>query len=106
MTDRTFMSLTGLASDVVTVHQMLRQRVNLYAMKEERTIEPETYAQLVSSTLYERRYALLDWHDDPDIADDYSNRFGPFFIEPIVAGKRPLRARLDLRKQKADTAQV
>lgn len=33
----------------------LRQRVNLYAMKEERTIEPETFCHLVSSTLYERR---------------------------------------------------
>ncbi len=37
-------------------------------MKEERTIEPETFAHLVSSTLYERR-------------------FGPYFVEPVIAGE-------------------
>ena len=36
-------------------------------MKEERTIEPETFAHLVSSTLYERR-------------------FGPYYVEPVIAG--------------------
>lgn len=41
-------------------------------MKEERTIEPETFAHLVSSTLYERR-------------------FGPYFVEPVIAGKSTSR---------------
>lgn len=54
-TERTYFGLPGLASDTLTVRDKLRQRVNLYAMKEERTIEPETFAHLVSSTLYERR---------------------------------------------------
>jgi 20S proteasome subunit beta 3 len=36
-------------------------------MKEEREITPKTFTHLVSSTLYEKR-------------------FGPFFIEPVVAG--------------------
>lgn len=31
----------------------------MYKMKEERTIEPETFAHLVSSTLYERRCVAL-----------------------------------------------
>jgi 20S proteasome subunit beta 3 len=29
--------------------------MKIYEMKEERTMEPETFAHLVSSTLYERR---------------------------------------------------
>jgi len=39
----------------------------MYTIKEEREIEPETFAHLVSSTLYE-------------------HRFGPYFIEPVMAG--------------------
>ena len=45
----------------------LRFRVNMYTIKEEREIAPETFAHLVSSTLYE-------------------HRFGPYFIEPVMAG--------------------
>ncbi|SCZ89306.1 BZ3500_MvSof-1268-A1-R1_Chr9g10363 [Microbotryum saponariae] len=66
-TEKTYFGLPGLASDTFTVRDKLRQRINLYTMKEERTIEPQTFAHLVSSTLYERR-------------------FGPFFIEPVIAG--------------------
>ena len=66
-TDKTYYGLPGLASDTFTVRDKLRQRINLYAMKEERTIEPETFAHLVSSTLYERR-------------------FSPYYIEPVIAG--------------------
>ncbi|KAJ7786595.1 nucleophile aminohydrolase [Mycena metata] len=39
----------------------------MYTIKEEREIEPETFAHLVSSTLYE-------------------HRFGPYFCEPVMAG--------------------
>lgn len=39
----------------------------MYTIKESRPIEPSTFSHLVSSTLYERR-------------------FGPYFIEPIIAG--------------------
>lgn len=39
----------------------------MYTIKEEREIEPETFAHLVSSTLYE-------------------HRFGPYFVEPVIAG--------------------
>ena len=47
--------------------ETFRYRVNMFTIKEEREIEPETFAHLVSSTLYERR-------------------FGPYFIEPVMAG--------------------
>jgi len=39
----------------------------MYTIKEEREISPEAFAHLVSSTLYE-------------------HRFGPYFIEPVMAG--------------------
>ncbi|KAJ6263420.1 LOW QUALITY PROTEIN: hypothetical protein Dda_1983 [Drechslerella dactyloides] len=62
-----WLGLTGLATDVQTMHSLFRYKVNLYRLREEREIEPETMANLVSSTLYERR-------------------FGPFFVSPVVAG--------------------
>ncbi|KAI0764936.1 N-terminal nucleophile aminohydrolase [Fomes fomentarius] len=67
MTDRIFLGLPGLATDVTTLKETFRYRVNMYTIKEEREIEPETFAHLVSSALYERR-------------------FGPYFIEPVMAG--------------------
>ncbi len=52
---------------LTTSKEQLRFRVNMYRMKEEREITPETFTHLLSSTLYEKR-------------------FGPYFIEPVVAG--------------------
>ncbi|KAL7421891.1 proteasome core particle subunit beta 3 [Cryptotrichosporon argae] len=68
--DMLYYGVTGLATDVYTVREHLRFRVNMYRMKEEREITPETFAHLVSSTLYEKR-------------------FGPYFIEPVIAGLAP-----------------
>jgi len=67
VTDRVYVGLPGLATDVITLKEQFRYRVNMYTIKEGRDIEPETFAHLVSSTLYERR-------------------FGPYFVEPIIAG--------------------
>lgn len=85
MTERTYVGLPGLATDVLTLyallvlpqyisligpihrHEQLRYRLNMYTIKEERTMEPETFIHLVSSTLYEKRW-------------------GPYFIEPVLAG--------------------
>ncbi|KAF8078974.1 20S proteasome subunit beta 3 [Lyophyllum atratum] len=67
VTDRIYLGLPGLATDVTTLRERFRFRVNMYTIKEEREIEPETFAHLVSSTLYE-------------------HRFGPYFIEPVMAG--------------------
>lgn len=47
-------------------------------MKEEREITPKTFTHLLSSTLYEKRFVLLAAHTD--------GRFGPWFLEPVVAG--------------------
>ncbi|CCU78883.1 unnamed protein product [Blumeria hordei] len=65
-----YLGVTGLATDVTTVSDILRYKVNMYRLREERNISPSTMANLVSSSLYERR-------------------FGPFFVSPIVAGLDP-----------------
>ncbi|KAK7203644.1 nucleophile aminohydrolase [Myxozyma melibiosi] len=65
--NNTFIGLAGLATDVLTLSEVFRYKVNMYNLREERDIEPETFANLVSSTLYEKR-------------------FGPYFVGPIVAG--------------------
>lgn len=64
---RTFVGLCGLATDIKTVYHRLRFRVNMYELRENRSMKPQTLTNLISSFLYERR-------------------FGPYFIEPIVAG--------------------
>ncbi|KAJ1511397.1 Proteasome subunit beta type-3 [Coelomomyces lativittatus] len=65
--DRLMYGLTGLATDVQTLSEKFTFRTNMYKLREERIMEPKTFAHLVSSTLYEKR-------------------FGPFFIEPVIAG--------------------
>ena len=65
-----FLGLTGLATDVTTVGDVFRYKVNMYRLREERNIAPRTFANLVSSSLYERR-------------------FGPYFVSPVVAGLDP-----------------
>lgn len=65
-----FLGLTGLATDVNTVSDVFRYKVNMYRLREERQIAPRTFANLVSSSLYERR-------------------FGPYFVSPVVAGLEP-----------------
>lgn len=62
-----FLGLTGLATDAQTLSEVFRLKTNLYKLREERPIEPESFANLVSSTLYEKR-------------------FGPYFIGPVVTG--------------------
>ncbi|KAI9815849.1 MAG: proteasome core particle subunit beta 3 [Phylliscum demangeonii] len=65
-----YLGLTGLATDVSTVADLFRYKVNMYRLREERAISPQTMANLVSSSLYERR-------------------FGPYFVSPVVAGINP-----------------
>jgi 20S proteasome subunit beta 3 len=67
MNDRLFCGLAGLASDVQTLDQLLKFRQNLYELREEREMTPQVFSNLLSTLLYEKR-------------------FGPYFVEPIVAG--------------------
>ncbi|EGF80126.1 hypothetical protein BATDEDRAFT_88542 [Batrachochytrium dendrobatidis JAM81] len=67
ITDKTYLGLAGLATDVTTLKDRFRYKVNMYHLEEEREISPKTFSHMVSSTQYEKR-------------------FGPYFVEPIVAG--------------------
>jgi 20S proteasome subunit beta 3 len=70
MGPRLYVGLAGLATDVQTVSERLRFRVNLYELRENRRIKPQTMLSVISNLLYERR-------------------FGPYFIEPVIAGIDP-----------------
>lgn len=65
-----FLGLTGLQSDILTVKDRLMFRKNLYEVRESREMKPERFAAMLSSFLYE-------------------HRFGPYFIEPVIAGLDP-----------------
>jgi 20S proteasome subunit beta 3 len=65
--EKLFVGLSGLASDVITLDQLLKFKVNLYKLRENRDIKPEAFAALISTMLYEKR-------------------FGPWFCEPVIAG--------------------
>lgn len=67
MHDKLFLGLTGLMTDVITLEQLFRFKLEMYAMRENRLIKPKTFANLVASSLYEKR-------------------FGPYFAEPVIAG--------------------
>jgi 20S proteasome subunit beta 3 len=68
--------LPGLATDVQTLSAQLSFRMNLFKLREEREMRPSTFGHMVSAIMYEKR-------------------FGPYFIEPVVAG---------LEEVKEDTA--
>merc|ERR1711892_695796 len=67
MEDHLYIGLAGLATDVQTLAQKLRMRVNLYNMEEHREMSPKALLALISNMLYEKR-------------------FGPYFAEPVIAG--------------------
>ena len=81
MNDKLFVGLAGLATDVQTLNNLLKFRMNLYELREERTMPPKVFSNLLSSILYEKR-------------------FGPYFVEPIVAGldenDKPFLSAMDL----------
>jgi len=67
MNDQLYLGLSGLATDIETVSNLAKFRVNLYELREGRKISPHAFMSLVSNILYGRR-------------------FGPYFVEPIIAG--------------------
>lgn len=66
-----YLSLPGFVTDSQTVMERLRFRLNLYELKENKKISPKTFTSMISNLLYEKR-------------------FGPYFVEPIVAGLDPV----------------
>lgn len=81
MNDKLMLGLAGLASDVQTLDQLLRFRMNLYELREDREMTPEVFTNLMSTILYEKR-------------------FGPYFCEPVIAGLdkkgKPFLSSMDL----------
>lgn len=67
MGPKLYIGLPGLATDTQTVSQRLKFRMNLFELQENRRMRPETFANMTSGLLYE-------------------HRFGPYFVEPVVAG--------------------
>jgi len=65
--NRTLIGFGGLATDVATVYEDIKMKTDLYKLREDRDIKPRTFDSLVTNYLY-------------------SKRFGPFFIEPVIAG--------------------
>lgn len=80
MTDKCFLGLAGLATDVQTVRNHLRFKINLYGLKEERQMAAPVVRNLVSTSLYARRFA-------------------PWLVCPVVAGlddeNKPVLAAFD-----------
>jgi 20S proteasome subunit beta 3 len=68
--DQLFIGLAGLGTDAETLAQRFKFKHNLFKLREERDIKPSAFGQLVSATLYERR-------------------FGPYFCQPVIAGLEP-----------------
>ncbi|XP_053991224.1 uncharacterized protein LOC128883168 [Hylaeus volcanicus] len=65
--DKTLIGYAGLATDVQTMQNNLRFRLNLYKLREECDIQPGMLSNLVGTMLYGRRFA-------------------PWFVSPVVAG--------------------
>jgi len=88
MSDKIFVGLAGLATDVQTLDQLLRFRKDLYELREDREMSPKTFSNLLSNILYEKR-------------------FGPYFVEPVVAGLNekgePFLSGMDLIGAPVDT---
>lgn len=70
MHDKLYIGLGGLQTDAQSLYQKLVFKHNMYKLREERDMRPETFGWLVSATLYEKR-------------------FGPYFASPVIAGLEP-----------------
>ena len=62
--------MSGLYTDIVTLQKALQYRLELYNLQEERNMTPTVVSHLLSHMLYEKR-------------------FGPYYMEPIIAGLDP-----------------
>jgi 20S proteasome subunit beta 3 len=81
ISERIFVGLPGLATDAQTIYEKLRFNVNLYELREGRSMSPKTFSGMVASMLYQKR-------------------FGPWFVEPIICGlqddNKPFISGMDL----------
>merc|ERR1711892_1051120 len=72
MEDHLYIGLAGLATDVQTLAQKLRMRVNLYNMEEHREMSPKALLALISNMLYEKPFvASCDLIGCPNEPEDF-----------------------------------
>jgi len=67
MNDKCMVGLSGLATDVLTVSSLLQMRHKLFQLREDRPMPMGHMTSMISCALYEKR-------------------FGPWFVNPVVAG--------------------
>eukprot|EP01025_Chloroclados_australasicus_P019222 TRINITY_DN2041_c0_g1_i1.p2 TRINITY_DN2041_c0_g1~~TRINITY_DN2041_c0_g1_i1.p2 ORF type:complete len:213 (-),score=18.49 TRINITY_DN2041_c0_g1_i1:335-949(-) len=65
--DKLFLGLAGLGTDAQTLYQLFSFKQNMYKLREERDMEPKVFNQVVSKSMYEKR-------------------FGYYFATPVIAG--------------------
>lgn len=65
--DHLYVGMPGLITDVQTLKAKFQYRVKLYELREERQMSAKVFSAMTSAMLYEKR-------------------FGPYFVEPIIAG--------------------
>ncbi|XP_066917105.1 proteasome subunit beta type-3-like [Clytia hemisphaerica] len=70
ISDKLYLGLSGLATDIQTVSNLAKFRTNLYELRENRKVSPKAFMNIMSNILYGRR-------------------FGPYFVEPIICGLHP-----------------
>lgn len=64
---KVFIGLSGLVTDVDTLHETLVFHHQLYKLRENRNMSPEVVNHLVCHLLYQKRW-------------------GPYFVQPVIAG--------------------
>eukprot|EP00033_Pygsuia_biforma_P001522 GCRY01001717.1.p1 GENE.GCRY01001717.1~~GCRY01001717.1.p1 ORF type:complete len:206 (+),score=13.79 GCRY01001717.1:128-745(+) len=65
--EKLYLGLAGLATDEQSLAQSVHFQTALYELREERQVEPKTFANLFANMLYQKR-------------------FGGYFVEPVIAG--------------------
>mmetsp|Transcript_42551 Transcript_42551/g.69005 ORF Transcript_42551/g.69005 Transcript_42551/m.69005 type:complete len:204 (+) Transcript_42551:101-712(+) len=65
--DTLYVGFSGIITDMQTLYEKFKFRLNMYKLREEREMKPSVFAHLASNLLYEKR-------------------FGPYFAEPFIAG--------------------
>ncbi|XP_030386079.1 proteasome subunit beta type-3-like [Scaptodrosophila lebanonensis] len=71
MNPQVLLGMTGLQANIITVRDHMIFRKNMYELGESRDIAPKPFTAILSNFLYE-------------------HRFGPYYVEPIVAGLDPI----------------
>ena len=55
MGEKLYVGLPGLTTDTLTVHDKLKFRQNLYELRENRKMKPQTFTNMLANFLYEKR---------------------------------------------------